>query len=232
MITRYVPRSSRQSKECPNDVAPERAPATLSSRSFHGGTMNARYLSLIAQSWISVNCGVSRGSDTTFSTRPSGASFATWKPTAGGLHKPQVYSRPSLASFLACALKPIGRFGPNTRSPTVSSDSGSTSMGAPPSQSTRSLPAWNNGDVFAGLVGKLKRLARLDLAWVHAPRTATPASSPALSCFASRGVRTILHAARAVFDDPSSSAPKIMPSPSNQCAYRSLPTRMRPGPTR
>ena len=45
-------------------------------------------------------------------------------------------------------------------------------------------------------------------------------------------VRTILHAACAVFDDPSSSAPKIMPSPSNQCAYRSLPTRMRPGPTR
>ena len=194
--------------------------------------MNARYLSLIAQSWMSVNSGVSRGKLITFSTVPFADSRATWNPMAGGLHKPQVYNLPSFGSFLACALKPMGRLGPNTHSPLVSRESGSTSMGAPPSQSTSSFPAWNIGDVFAGLVGKLKMLARGDLAWVHAPRTATPFSTPARSCLASLAVRTILHAARAVLVDPSSSTPKIMPSPSNQCAYRCLPTRMRPGPTR
>mmetsp|Transcript_20588 Transcript_20588/g.51281 ORF Transcript_20588/g.51281 Transcript_20588/m.51281 type:complete len:236 (+) Transcript_20588:99-806(+) len=219
ITTSHAPTPSCQSNACPNDEVPASAPAMLPGASFHGGIMNTRWSWDMAQSCTSTISMLCSGSVTTFCTAPPAEILATLSPMAGGWARPHVYRAPSLGSFLAWAENPMGRSGPNTQGPLVSSVLGSTSMGQPPSHSTSSLPAWNSGEVLAGLVGKLARLAKMELAWVHAPRTAMPAlSPPAFSCFTTRSVRTMRAPARALLVAPSSSTAEMKPSPSNQCA--------------
>ena len=265
--TSHAPLRSSHSNAWPKLVAPASALASFPSkpgRRRQGGTTNTRCFSDMAQSWMSANSSRSgesapfrspahRGRSTTCVTSPVAEMRATCTPMLGGAARPHVYKEPSESRF-ACAEKPMGRRRPalSVKTLFVSAEPGdwlssvssvrlSTRTGAPPSHSARSSPAWTRGAVLLGLVGKRKRLANgkfRSSACVHAPRTATPLSTPARSCAANRDVRTNLIPARTVTGGLASSLASsnehanVAPSPSNQCAYLASPTRHRPGPTR
>jgi hypothetical protein len=80
----------------------------------------------MAQSCTSTISMLCSGSVTTFCTAPPAEILATLSPMAGGWARPHVYRAPSLGSFLAWAENPMGRSGPNTQGPLVSSVLGST----------------------------------------------------------------------------------------------------------
>ena len=89
--TIHAPSSSSHSNACPNDDAPRSAAAiSPPGSSFHGGMMNTRWFSDMAQSWMSVNLGPGPGSgrSTTFSTAPEASIFATLTPMAGASRDP------------------------------------------------------------------------------------------------------------------------------------------------
>ena len=157
--------------------------------SFHGGMMNTRWFSDMAQSWMSVNLGPGPGSgrSTTFSTAPS-VDLRHLDADGRGLRETPRVQRSVARIALRVRGETHGKLGPEREHPAGLERGRIEFYGRAPFAQRQERPAWNIGAVFPGLVGNRPRLAKRSSACVHAPRTATPASMPARSCATYRSV--------------------------------------------